>query len=46
MRLRLADLGCKLEDTDIITDLVIKSGPPSLTLTAATIAEIYRDSFK
>jgi alcohol dehydrogenase YqhD (iron-dependent ADH family) len=46
MLLRLSDLGCKLEDTEIITDLVIKSSPPSLKLTAASIAEIYRDSFK
>jgi alcohol dehydrogenase YqhD (iron-dependent ADH family) len=44
MRLRLGALGCKLEDIDIITDLVSKSSP-GLTLDAKTVAEIYRDSF-
>ena len=45
MRLRLGALGCKLEDTDIITDIVSKSSPGRVTLDAKTVAEIYRDSF-
>jgi alcohol dehydrogenase YqhD (iron-dependent ADH family) len=45
MRLKLGDLGCRLEDEQIITDLVLKSSPPGLTLDAKTISEIYRDSF-
>ena len=45
MRLRLGNLGCKLEDTDIITDIVSKSSPGRVTLDAKTVAEIYRDSF-
>jgi hypothetical protein len=45
MRLKLGDLGCRLEDEQIITDLVLKSSPPGLTLDAKTICEIYRDSF-
>jgi alcohol dehydrogenase YqhD (iron-dependent ADH family) len=45
MRLKLGDLGCRLEDEQIITDLVLKSSPPGLTLDAKTIGEIYRDSF-
>jgi hypothetical protein len=45
MRLRLGDLGCKLEDTQLITDLVFKSYPGKLALDADTVAQIYRDSF-
>ena len=45
MRLRLSDLGCKLEDTELITDLVIKSYPGKLALDANAIANIYRNSF-
>jgi alcohol dehydrogenase class IV len=45
MRLRLGALGCKLEDTDIITCIVSKSSPGRVTLDAKTVAEIYRDSF-
>ena len=45
MRLRLRDLGCKLEDTQIITDLVFKSSPADLALDANTIVEIFRGSF-
>jgi hypothetical protein len=45
MRLRLGDLGCKLEDTQLIADLVFKSSPPDLALDSNTIAEIYRNSF-
>jgi hypothetical protein len=45
MRLRLGDLGCKLEDTQLITDLVVKSYPGKLALDTDTIAQIYRDSF-
>ncbi len=45
MRLRLGDLGCKLEDTKLITDLVIKSYPGKLALDTGTIVQIYRDSF-
>jgi alcohol dehydrogenase len=45
MRLRLGALGCKLEDIDIITDIVSKSSPGRVTLEAKTVAEIYRDSF-
>jgi hypothetical protein len=45
MRLRLGDLGCKLEETQMITDLVIKSYPGRLALDANAIADIYRNSF-
>ena len=45
MRLRLGDLGCKLEDIPIITDIISKSSPSRVTLDANTVAEIYRDSF-
>jgi alcohol dehydrogenase YqhD (iron-dependent ADH family) len=45
MRLKLGDLGCKLEDTGIITDLVAKSSPAHVTLDAKTVSEIYRDAF-
>ena len=45
MRLHLGALGCKLEDTQIIVDLVLKSSPGRVTLNANTIAEIYRNSF-
>jgi alcohol dehydrogenase YqhD (iron-dependent ADH family) len=45
MRLHLGDLGCKLEDEKLITELVIKSSPPGLSIDAKTIAAIYRDSF-
>ena len=41
MRLRLGALGCKLEDTQTIADLVFKTSP----LDANTVTGIYRDSF-
>ena len=41
MRLRLGALGCKLEDTQTIVDLVLKTSP----LDANTVTGIYRDSF-
>ena len=45
MRLHLGDLGCKPEDTQMITDLVIKSYPGKLALDANAISDIYRNSF-
>jgi alcohol dehydrogenase len=45
MRLHLGDLGCKQEDTQMITDLVIKSYPGKLALDANAISDIYRNSF-
>jgi hypothetical protein len=45
MRLRLGDLGCKLGDAQLITDLVVKSYPRQLALDADAIADIYRNSF-
>ena len=49
MRLRLRQLGCKLEDAQAIAELTIKSSPmlkthPTL-LDANAIAKIYHDSF-
>jgi alcohol dehydrogenase YqhD (iron-dependent ADH family) len=45
MRLKLGDLGCKLEDIPIITDIVSKSSPGRVTLDPKTVEEIYRESF-
>ena len=45
MRLRLGDLGCKPEDTEMITELVLKSYPGKLAVDAKSIADIYRNSF-
>jgi alcohol dehydrogenase YqhD (iron-dependent ADH family) len=45
MRLHLGDLGCKLEDVQMITDLIIKSYPGKLALDENAIADIYRNSF-
>jgi len=45
MRLELRDLGCKLEDIPIITDIVSKSSPGRVTLDAKTVTEIYKESF-
>jgi hypothetical protein len=45
MRLRLGDLGCKIEDESIITDLVVKSSPEQIRLDIKTNGDIYRNSF-
>jgi alcohol dehydrogenase len=45
MKLKLGALGCKLEDTKVIVDLVRKSAPPGFTLDTQTVTEIYQDSF-
>ena len=49
MRLRLRNLGCKLEDAQAIAELAIKSSPyltaHPTPLDVNTIAKIYRDSF-
>jgi hypothetical protein len=49
MRLRLGQLGCKLEDAQAIAELTIKSSPMLKThptpLDINAIAKIYRDSF-
>ena len=49
MRLRLRDLGCKLEDAKTIAELAIKSSPYLPThptpLDVNAVAKIYRDSF-
>jgi len=45
MRLKLRDLGCKLEDIPVITDIVSKSSPGRVTLDPKTVEAIYRESF-
>ena len=49
MRLRLRDLGCKLEDAQAIAELAIKTSrylaEHPTPLDANAIAKIYRDSF-
>ena len=49
MRLRLRDLGCKLEDAQAIAELAVKSSPflaeHPTPLDVNAIAKIYRDSF-
>jgi alcohol dehydrogenase YqhD (iron-dependent ADH family) len=45
MRLRLGDLGCKIDDEAIITDLIVKSSPAQIRLDTKTNGEIYRNSF-
>ena len=45
MRLRLGDLGCKIDDETIITDLVLRSSPAEVRLDLKTVADIYRKSF-
>ena len=49
MKLRLRNLGCKLEDAQAIAELAIKSSPylaaHPIPLDANAIAKIYRDSF-
>jgi hypothetical protein len=41
----LRDLGCKLEDIPVITDIVSKSSPGRVTLDPKTVEAIYRESF-
>ena len=49
MRLRLRDLGCKLEDAQIIAELAIKTSPylsvHPTPMDSNAVAKIYRDSF-
>ena len=45
MRLRLGDLGCKIEDEEIISDLVARSSPANLRLDLKIVSDIYRNSF-
>ena len=49
MRLRLRDMGCKLEDAQAIAELAVKSSPflaeHPTPLDVNAIAKIYRDSF-
>jgi len=49
MKLRLRNLGCKLEDAQAIAELAIKSSPylaaHPIPLDISTIAKIYHDSF-
>ena len=50
MKLRLRDLGCKLEDAEEIADIVVRTSSRQLhmhprTLDAQAIAQIYRDSY-
>jgi alcohol dehydrogenase class IV len=49
MRLRLRDLGCKLEDAHMIAELAIKTSPylsvHPTPMDAKAVAKIYCDSF-
>lgn len=50
MKLRLRDLGCKLEDAEEVADIVLRTCPfslevPPLTIDAAQIVEIYRNAY-
>ncbi|MGP8080623.1 MAG: iron-containing alcohol dehydrogenase [Dehalococcoidales bacterium] len=51
MRLRLGDIGCEIEKTEMITDLVLRSSPPIMLAGAPVpigkeaIIKIYRESF-
>jgi alcohol dehydrogenase YqhD (iron-dependent ADH family) len=45
MRLRLGDLGCKIEDEEIISDLVARSSPANLRLDLKIVSDIYQNSF-
>jgi alcohol dehydrogenase class IV len=50
MKLRLRDLGCKLEDAEEVANIVLRTCPfsldvPPLTIDAKTIAEMYRKAY-
>jgi len=50
MKLRLRDLGCKLEDAEEVANIVIRTCPfslevPPLKIEAKQIVEMYRNAY-